>query len=192
MNEEQTNQVVNPEGSNEATGGQQQSQTPEAKTYSQEDVNNVVAKETRKATEKLLQSLGVEDFNGAKEGLAKLKEWQESQKSEAQKQAETLENLKGENASLSEQVAKLTAVNKALGLGVKAEAVDDVVTLAEKLVSEDVTVEQALGKVLEKYPQFGGKTEVEEKTPTFVAKGSPVVESGTKFDPFKAVMDAYK
>ena len=52
----------------------------EEKTFTQEDVNNLVAKESKKAMEKLLRELGVEDMKSAKEGLKKFKEIQSKQK----------------------------------------------------------------------------------------------------------------
>ena len=52
----------------------------EGNNFTQKDVNNLVAKETKKAVEKLLKELGVEDVKSAKEGLSKFKEIQEAQK----------------------------------------------------------------------------------------------------------------
>src|SRR5574344_1381018 len=65
--------------------------TEESKTYTQEDFNNVVAKEVKTAKEKLLKELGVEDFKSAKDGIAKAKEIQEAQKTDLQKALERAE-----------------------------------------------------------------------------------------------------
>ena len=40
-------------------------------TFTQEQVNGIASKEAKKAQEKLLRDLGVEDFESAKDGLAK-------------------------------------------------------------------------------------------------------------------------
>src|SRR5690606_25432631 len=61
--------------------------------FYQEDINNIVARKVKKAQEKMLKQLGIEDFQSAKEGLQKFREWQDAQKTEAEKQAERLKEL---------------------------------------------------------------------------------------------------
>jgi hypothetical protein len=52
----------------------------------------------------------------------------------------------------------------AMQIGVHADYVSDVVTLAKTLVSEDVDMNQAIEKVVEKYPHFKQQQEfVQEK-----------------------------
>ncbi|WP_269757878.1 hypothetical protein [Thalassobacillus sp. C254] len=103
-------------GTEPPAGGEskQQTQEPntppgggEEKTFKQEDVNNVVAKETKKAQEKLLKQLGIEDFENAKEGMQKFKEWQDSQKTESEKQQERLTNLETSYNTTSEENTSL-------------------------------------------------------------------------------------
>ncbi|MGI8349618.1 hypothetical protein NiCM35_07545 [Niallia circulans] len=141
---------------------------PPSKTFTQEDVNNLVAKEAKKAQEKLLKQLGVEDFNNAKEGLTKFKEWQESQKTEAEKQAERLKELEANYSNTSNENAILKAQISAMKAGVLAESVEDVVTLAKTMVSDDLDMDAAIAKVVEKYPHFAQKQEkVDEPKPSF-------------------------
>ena len=66
----QTDQSVN-------AGETVESQTQEQpiKTFTQEEVTGLVAKEAKKAQEKIFKDLGFENFNSAKEGLQQLKEW---------------------------------------------------------------------------------------------------------------------
>ena len=73
-------------------GGNTESQTQEqpTKTFTQDEVTGLVAKESRKAQEKIFKNLGFDDVKSAKEGLQQLKEWKDSQKSEAEKQSEAL------------------------------------------------------------------------------------------------------
>lgn len=130
-------------------------QPPEEKMLPQSDVNNLIAKETKKTQEKLLKQLGIEDFDSAKDGLAKFREWQESQKTEQEKQAELLKNLETEKGTLSEENSFLKAQLSAVKAGVKADSVEDVVTLAKNLVNDDVDMDTAIKSVLEKYPHFG-------------------------------------
>lgn len=65
--------------------------TEETKFYTQDDLNNIVAKESKKAIEKMLKDLGVEDVKSAKEGLKKFNEIQEAQKTDLQKALERAE-----------------------------------------------------------------------------------------------------
>ena len=150
-----------------------QAQEQSVKTFTQDEVTGLVAKESRKAQEKIFKDLGFENFKSAKEGLQQLKEWKDSQKSEAEKQSEALATKEKElEAALSNQ-RLLEAKLSALTLGVNAESVDDVITLSNRLVSDDVSIEDAIGQVLQKYPQFGRTEQSEEKKPTFSAGGNP-------------------
>lgn len=50
--------------------------------------------------------------------------------------------------------------------GVNADSVEDVVTLAKGMVNDEVTMDDAITKVIEKYPHFKGDPQ-EEKKPAF-------------------------
>ena len=137
------------------------------KSFGQEEVNGIVAKEAKKAQEKLLKQLGIEDFDTAKEGMSKFKEWQESQKSEQDKQAERMKELETNYSTASEENTSLKAQISAMKAGVLAESVEDVVTLAKTMISEDVDMNAAIAKVVEKYPQFSQAQQEEEQKPSF-------------------------
>src|SRR5690554_6122969 len=170
--------------------GQGEGSGQETKTFTQEDVNNLIAKETRKQQEKLLKKLGIDDFENAKEGMAKFKEWQESQKTEQEKQQEALDNLTKEKESLSSENASLKASLSALKQGVKADSVEDVVALAERLVNDDVTIDDAIKQVVEKCPHFADGEQEEEQKPNFST--GQHTKSDTSNDPFKAKLAKYK
>ncbi|WJQ02865.1 hypothetical protein QT236_12555 [Geobacillus stearothermophilus] len=131
-----------------------QDQQPNDKTFTQDDVNNIVAKEVKKAQEKLLKQLGIDDFNSAKEGLQKFREWQDAQKTEAQKQAERLQQLEQQFNAVQQEKENLMAQLAAVKAGVHADFVEDVIVLAQRLVNEDTTIDEAIQKVVEKYPHF--------------------------------------
>ena len=158
-----TNEPGEQEQTNE-TGTDSQKQSEE-KTFRQEDVNNIVAREAKKAQEKLLKELGIDDFDNAKEGLQKFREWQESQKTEQEKQQEKLQELQTNNETLASENANLKAQISAMKVGVKAESVEDVIALAERLVNDETTIDDAIKQVIEKYPQFA--QDEEEQKPNF-------------------------
>jgi hypothetical protein len=168
MNEEvnpqtTTDQAVTPEvPQNEST------EQVEVKTFTQDEVNSIAAKEAKKAQEKFLKSLGFDNFSNVKEGIAKYKEWQDSQKTEAEKQTEQLQKLQNDYTMTSDENATLKAQITAMQAGVNSDYVSDVVTLAKSLVNDEMDINQAIEKVVEKYPHFKQQQEaMEEKKPTF-------------------------
>ena len=126
-----------------------QTQEQPVKTFTQEEVNGLVSKEAKKAQEKIFKDLGFENFKSAKEGLQQLKEWKDLQKSDAEKQSEALAAKEKELELALSDKKNLEAKLSALTLGVNAESVDDVITLSARLVSDDVSIEDAIGQVLQ-------------------------------------------
>ncbi len=182
---------VDPPGGNEPPGNDPPPTDP-PKTFTQDELNNIAAKEAKKAQEKLLKQLGVDDFANAKDGMAKFKEWQESQKTEAQKQAERLKELETNFSSTSEENGMLKAQISAMKVGVLAESIEDVVTLAKTMVSEDLDMDAAIAKVVEKYPHFAQMKQEEEpgevKKPSF-STGQHQKQQTSELD---AWMEAFK
>lgn len=165
----------------------------EVKTFTQEEVNGLVAKEVKKAQEKIFKSLGFEDVKSAKDGLKQLKEWQDSQKTEAEKKAEAIADKEKQLEAVILENKQLTAKYAALTLGVRSDAVDDVIALSQSKVTDDVTINDAIAEVLEKYPQFGNVPEEtkEEPKPSFSIGGTPTVKEEDKVDPFEAIIASY-
>lgn len=189
MSEEYTNVDQTTEQSGEETTDTT-TEKVEEKVFKQEDVNKIAAKESKKATEKLLKDLGIDDFDNAKDGLAKFKEWQDSQKTEAEKQAEALKTLESDKTSLSNENSSLKAQISAMKQGVIAESVEDVIALSERLVDDETTIDDAIKQVIEKYPHFAGKQE-ESQSPQIVTPGNPNGGSNKESDPFTAKLAKY-
>lgn len=194
MSEQITNETANQQAEN--VGGNEETtdttaEKVEDNTFSQEDVNNIVAREAKKAQEKLLKQLGIEDFDNAKEGFQKFQEWQESQKTEAEKQAEQLEELQSENESKDTTINQLQAQLSALKTGVIADSVEDVVALAKNYVSDDVDMDTAIKQVIEKYPHFAKEEQEQEEKPNFTT-GQHQSNGNKNNDPFMAKLAKYK
>lgn len=154
----------------------EQEQKPES-TFTQADLTRVGKKEHEKGQAKVLKALGFEDLETARQAVEQFKSYQESQKTEAEKQAETLTAKEKELEEVKAQLADLQARNEAITAGVKADAVADVITLARGAVSDEVSMADAIKGVLDKYPQF--KQGAEPSKPS-VAKGNRVNAGAVK------------
>ncbi|HEO2443788.1 TPA: hypothetical protein VAP34_001989 [Streptococcus agalactiae] len=184
--DQNTDPAANPEDSQSSSGGNtQQTSQEDTKLFKQEEVNNIAAKEAKKAQEKLLKQLGVSDFKSAKEGLDRLKEIQDSQKTEAEKQAELLKEFETNNQTLTSENETLKAQISAMKAGVKADSVADVVTLAQNLLSDDTDMAAAIQKVVEKYPHFAEQDQEETEKPHFT-NGQHQKQSPTELDAWTA------
>lgn len=159
------------------------------KTFTQQDVNNIAAKEAKSAQEKLLKDLGIEDFNSAKEGLQKFQEWQDAQKTDAEKKDEQVNQLTDTNTSLQAENTTLKAQLSAMKQGVNSESIEDVVALAERQVSDEVTLDDAIKSVIEKYPHFKAVQEVNSNKPTFI--NSDTGNNDGELDAFEALKQKY-
>lgn len=145
---------------------------------------NGAPSDTKTYTQEELDAL----LNDAKKGLpseeelTKFKEWQESQKTEAQKQNEKLENEIKAREEAEERASRLEAKVECLSKGVASESVDDVITLAKTMVSDTLTIDKAIDKVLEKYPSF--------KAGGAETQGFKIGSGGSKDNPKNNINDA--
>lgn len=158
------------------------------KTFTQDDVDNLIKRESSKQQEKLLKQLGIDDFDSAKEGMKKFQEWQDAQKTEQEKQAEKLQQLESDYSSTNEENTILKAQISAMKAGVIAESVEDVVVLAKTLVTDDVDMDAAIKQVVDKYPQFAQQEQETEEKPNFsngTHKKQPTTEVDKWLNAFK-------
>lgn len=121
--------------------------TQESKTFTQEEVDNLLKERVARLKKE----------QPSKEDLKAYNEWKESQKTEEEKKNEVLTNAEKARLAAEEKATALEAKVTCLSKGVIATSVDDVVTLAKAMVTDELTIEQAIDKVLEKYPSFKGE-----------------------------------
>lgn len=144
--------------------------TQEEKTFTQADVDKLI--QERIAREKKNQL--------SKEELKAYNEWKGSQKTEEEKKNEALTNAEKARLAAEEKATALEAKVTCLSKGVIATSVDDVVILAKAMVTEEVAIEQAIDKVLEKYPSFKGEHQQEEQNKGFkVGAGAEQTKGNT-------------
>ena len=128
----------------------------------QEEFNNhsagIMRNAQQKAEKEILHMLGLNP--NEKDKLAKFKELYESSLTDAEKNAKKMEELSNDVTSLNAQVKEKDAIITAL-CKVSGKGIDDVsklVRMAKGLVSEDMTIEQALEEVLKFTKQEAHKT----------------------------------
>lgn len=143
--------------------------TQEEKTFTQADVDKLIRERVARERKNQL----------SKEELKVYQEWKESQKTEEEKKNEALTNAEKAKLAAEERANNLEAKVTCLSKGVVENSVDDVVILAKAMVTEEVTIEQAIDKVLEKYPSFKDKQQQEEQKGFIIGAGSQQQKENT-------------
>ena len=126
------------------------------KTFTQEEVNRMMAKEKREGKLSVLKELGVEDVKNAKEGLKKYQEYLNAQKTEAQRAQEEVQRLAEEKAELEKKALMADIQVSALKSGIKADFLDDAIILAQSKKTDNTTYEDIFNELKQTYPNFAG------------------------------------
>ncbi len=146
------------EGGQQGTQGNQQ---PEGKSYTQEQLNAMMANEKRTARQAILKELGLEykDDKDFKTQMANIKKTLDAGKTQQQLDAEA---KKAAEAARDEANAKATQLEMkvaALSAGVNPDCVDDIITLAAPKVTEEKPITKVLEELKTKYPAMFGETQ---------------------------------
>lgn len=160
--------------------GEEGSEGEEEKTFTQADVDKLIKE--RLAREKKGQP--------SKEELKAFKTWKETQKTNEEKNAEKITAAETKVKEAEARATALEAKVSALSKGVKADSVDDVVTLAKAMVDDDTPIDKAIDKVLKKYPSFKG--EQQQGKGFKVGSGGGKGESKDTDDELKAIFGIKK
>ena len=126
----------------------------EEKTFTQEDVNNLVAKESKKAVEKLLKDLGVEDVKSAKEGLKKFKEIKDPQKSDYDKALETIEKLTKENDTYKAEKKSREDIDSIKSILKEKQIDEKYAKTIKKLMTDEISEESVMATIEEELPML--------------------------------------
>jgi len=144
----------NDDGTEDSSDDSSNTDKKKDKSFTQDDVSKIAAREAKKAQEKILKELGVKNVKSAKQGLSDYKKQQDAQKTDAEKAIERAKTLEDENSANSKTLKTLETKVSAMKADVDPKSVDDVVVLANNLVDDDTDIDAAIEKVIEKYPQF--------------------------------------
>ena len=158
----------NPVG-NEGDSEDGEGKGEETKIFTQDELDKIVKERVARAKKD----------QPSKEELEAFKQWKESQKTEEEKKKKALTNAEKARIAAEEKALALEAKVTCLSKGVNANSVDDVVILAKAIVNDDLTIEQAIDKVLEKYPSFKGQQQQEEEMGFIIGAGSQKQKENT-------------
>lgn len=147
------------EGGAGGTEGDQGGGTP--KTFTQEQVNGMMAAEKRSGRLALLKELGYEVKDGAKASdvIAQVKGILDSGKTQQQRDQEAREKAEGDLSAEQAKSKQLQAKIDAMTAGVKPEYVDDAIALLSPRVTDQKPLSKLLEESKEKYPNWFGESE---------------------------------
>lgn len=145
-------------GGNNGSGGNQGDQG-DAKTFTQEDVNHMMANEKRTARNALLKELGYEVKDGkVTETVATIKGILDQGKTQQQLDQEARTNAENNLAAERTKSSALQARVDVMTAGVKPEFVDDAIAMLLPQVTEQKTLSKLLEEYKTKYPAWYGES----------------------------------
>lgn len=133
-------------------GGQekQQESQPQEKTFTQKQVNQMMAREKRQGRASVFQELGLNPDDA--KTLAMVKALIESTKTDEQKAQEKQAQDNAKVAEAEQRAMLAEAKAEAMQFGAQPQYVDDVVTLAVSKMSDNTDLKTILGELKTKYP----------------------------------------
>lgn len=134
------------ENQQQQTGGTE----PKEKTFTQKQVNQMMAREKKQGRSSAFQELGVNPDDAKM--LAMIKALVDSTKTDEQKQQEQQAQANAKVAEAEQKAMLAEAKAEAMQFGVQAQYVDDVVTLAVSKMSDNTDLKTILGELKTKYP----------------------------------------
>lgn len=146
------------EGGEGGAGGQ--GGTP-PKTFTQEQVNGMMAAEKRSGRMTLLKELGYEVKEGTKPSdvIATIKGILDQGKTQQQKDQEAREKAEGDLTAEKARSNNLQAQLDALKAGVKPDYLEDAIALLSPRVTDQKPLSKLLEESKEKYPNWFGESE---------------------------------
>lgn len=146
-------------GGNPAGNGDNGSGGAEDKTFTQEQVNSMIAAEKRKNLSSVYKGLGFDSEEAAKSFVDKYKGEEEKNKTDLVKAQERASQLEAEKRAEAAKAQDLQYRFDAMAEGCDAKSAADVVVLAKAKMSDDKDFAAALKEVREQYPAMFGQTD---------------------------------
>lgn len=149
-----------------------------AKTFTQEQVNAMMAREKQQGAASVYNKLGIDPTDDA--AVRMFKAFIESQKTEADKQKEQNDAQQAKIVAAEERARIAEAKAEAMKLGAKPECVDDVVALALTKVTENTDAKSVIEEFKSKYKfWFGEDSDDKDKDDKGAKDNKKTGEKGT-------------
>lgn len=139
--------------------GQQQNQQQESgKTYTQAQINSMMANEKRTARQALLKELGfdVKDDQSFTDTIKGIKQTLDAGKTQQQLDQEAKNKAEGEAKDANARAALAEMKVSALTAGVKPDRLDDMIILAQAKIAGGQKADQAFADLKKNYPDAFG------------------------------------
>lgn len=137
-------------GEKEQQAGEQEKQQTQEKTFTQKQVNQMMAREKKQGRSSVFQELGINPDDT--KTLAMIKALVESTKTDEQKAQEQQAQANAKVAEAEQKAMLAEAKAEAMQFGAQPQYVDDVVTLAVSKMSDNTDLKTILGELKTKYP----------------------------------------
>lgn len=150
------------------------------KTFTQEEVNRMMAREKKQGSKAILKELGVDKAEDLKSIIA---EYREKHKNEEGAVAEEVSKVNAAKDEADRRATMAEAKVQAMMLGAKPEDVEDVIALAMAKLDDDADdFKEIISEIKSKHPQmFVGNSE-EDNKPGKKGTGTPPGNKGGKKD----------
>lgn len=137
---------------------QEQQQQESGKTYTQQQINSMMANEKRTARQALLKELGFEvsDDQSYQTTVTNIKKTLDAGKTQQQLDQEAKSKAEGEAKEANARAALAEMKVSALTAGVKPDRLDDMIILAQAKIAQGQKADQAFTDLKKNYPDAFG------------------------------------
>ena len=157
-NQQQQNQGEGAQNQGQNDQQNQQQDQDTGKSYTQAQINSMMANEKRTARQALLKELGfeVKDDQSFTDTLASIKKTLDAGKSEQQLDKEAKKKAEGDAKAATARAEMAEMKVSALTAGVNPKRLDDMIILAQAKIAKGQTADQAFADLKKDYPDAFG------------------------------------
>lgn len=135
-------------GSSGGTG----SEGGKEKTFTQEELNAIAAREKRQGASSILKNLGFEKEEDAKAFIEKYRQEEDAKKDDLKKATEAVDAEKAAKEAAEKKAELLEKKFKVVAMGVAADKAEDIVVLATSKMVDNKSFDDALAEIKVAYP----------------------------------------
>lgn len=154
------NDSSTPAGDNGNEKGNEDQTKSGEKTFTQEQVNAMMAKEKNEGKRSILKSLGFKNEEDAQDAIKKYNEYVEKNKTDEEKNQEKLNKAESDKDKALERAKNAENKLACFNAGISKDYIDDVLAIASFKVSDDKNIDDVLSDMKKdtKYSTFFGDT----------------------------------